>query len=138
MTPDFINGIRQLLNRVLSADKNKIRVEAEFSGGEVDSIPSGLKNGMRVRCVMVTNTATPIPATTLTKRNEIKIINTHDDEILYYNDKADFATVDAINTECGDEIPPKASTSILLAENITIYLKYPPGKSGLVKYREVG
>lgn len=98
--------------------------------------PGGLSDSIRITTMDVTDVAAPIPATALTNRATISILNTDTTEILYIGN----ATVTADNvvgTTSGDEVGPGNKFAIDLAASVVLYGIAPAGKTIRVKVLEI-
>lgn len=104
--------------------------------GGIATFPAGLSKDYRVTTMIISDTATPIPAVPLTDRNAISITNLDGINTLYIG-KITVTPDRAIGTTAGWETGAGESFNVDITDTIIIYGVAPVGQTILVKVLEI-
>ena len=97
---------------------------------------SGLSENLLITTLVVGDTATLLPASSLTNRKSVNIHNTSATITLYVGN-SDVTADTVVGITSGWEVPPKSRKFIDLAKAIDIYGRCPSGESATIKVEEV-
>jgi hypothetical protein len=95
------------------------------------SSPAGLRIGLNITNLVVTDVASPVPLVALVGRNSISIENRGADSIFWGN-----SDVEASGIKEGGEIPPLSSFATDVTDAIVLYAIAPAGKTVNAKITE--
>jgi hypothetical protein len=111
-----------------------VHVISENEGGSIT--PSGLSETFKVTTLDVTDTATPLPATALTNRNAMTVINHHASEILYIGDSNVTADL-VVGTTSGYQLQAGFEFNIDITDDIILYGRAATGQTIRVQVVEI-
>lgn len=112
-----------------------VRTCTTIEGGSIEATPSGLQNSFRTTTMVISDTATPIPAVALTDRNSLSIANLDSAETLYVGDSN--VTADrVVGITSGWEVGAGETLNFDVKDSIILYGRCETGKSITIKVLE--
>lgn len=122
-------------NSFVNDSNGDVARNVTFSG-DINSSPSGLRNGFRITTMDVADTEIALPVIPLTDRNAFSVFNMSFTDTLYVGETGVQAS-DAIGTTSGWEIGPRESFNSDIKDTIIFYGIAASGKTIRVKILEI-
>jgi hypothetical protein len=114
-------------------DNNDVRIRTTSTGTYT---PTGLKTGLKITTMEITDVATPIPLAAFNQRNSISIYNKDSVNTVYVG-PSNVTADTVIGTTSGWEMDAGSYLNFDITDSIIIYAICESGKTAIIKVLEI-